>query len=223
MARVIKHPDVRRTEMLDRALALFLRHGYDNVSVNDLIADAGFSKGAFYHWFPSKDALITALAERSAHNALAAVEDALAERGGNALDRLNALLQAGFEVKIRMGTPEHLAAMASLLQPDNAHLYGRIVAVEEDLFRPLLTRVISDGATEGTFDTFDPEGVGDMIQGLAARTNSNVLNSTASSGYPMAVSTSSPAPRSRRSSRRRREIIEALAYTAKSTRTAQRR
>jgi AcrR family transcriptional regulator len=161
--------------MLDRALALFLRHGYDNVSLNDLIANAGFSKGAFYHWFPSKDALITALAERSAHDALTAVEDALAQRGGNALDRLNALLQAGFEVKMRMGTPEHLAAMASLLQPDNAHLYGRIVAVGEDLFRPLLTRVISDGAAEGTFDTFDPEGVGDMIQGLAARTNSNVL------------------------------------------------
>jgi hypothetical protein len=44
------------------------------------------------------------------------------------------------------------------------------------LFRPLLTRVISDGVAEGIFDTIDPEGVGDMIQALAARTNSKILD-----------------------------------------------
>ncbi|HME47722.1 TetR/AcrR family transcriptional regulator [Mycobacterium sp.] len=176
MPRVIKHPDVRRGEMLDRALALFLQHGYDNVSLNDLIADAGVSKGAFYHWFPSKEALIAALVERSVREGLAAIEDALAQCRGDALDRLNALLQAGFDVKVRMGTPKQLAAMVSLLRPDNAHLYGRIVTIGEDLYRPLLTQVISDGVAERIFDTFDPEGVGDMIQGLAARTNSKILD-----------------------------------------------
>jgi TetR/AcrR family transcriptional regulator, cholesterol catabolism regulator len=175
LPRVIKHPDVRRAEMLDRALALFVQRGYDNVSLNDLIADAGVSKGAFYHWFPSKDALITSLAERSAREQLAAVESALGQCTGNALNRLNTVLRAGLDVKMRMGTPEHLAAMVSLLAPENAHLFGRIVRAGEDSFRPLLTKVISDGVAEGIFDTFDPEGVGDMIQALAARTNSKIL------------------------------------------------
>jgi TetR/AcrR family transcriptional regulator, cholesterol catabolism regulator len=176
MPRVIKHPDVRRAELLDHALALFLQHGYDNVSLNDLIADAGVSKGAFYHWFPSKDALVSALAERSAHDQVAAVENAVSGLRYNALDRLNAMLKAGFDVKISAGAPEHLAAMATLLRTENAHLYRRIVAVSEDLFRPLLTRVISDGVAEGVFNTFDPEGVADMIQSLAASTNQKVLD-----------------------------------------------
>ncbi len=175
MPRVIKHPDIRRAELLDRASALFVQHGYDNVSLNDLIADAGVSKGAFYHWFPSKDKLITALAERSARDQFAAIEEAVAQCGGTALDRLNALLRAGFDVKMRMGAPEHLAAMVSLLRPENAHLYGRIVAVGEDLVRPLLARVISDGVREGVFHTFDAEGVADMILGLSARINANVV------------------------------------------------
>ncbi|MGZ4529390.1 MAG: TetR/AcrR family transcriptional regulator [Mycobacterium sp.] len=175
MPRVVKHPDIRRAELLDRAVALFLRDGYDNVSLNDLIADAGVSKGAFYHWFPSKDALITALAGRSAREGFAGVEDAVAACGGDALARLNAALGAGFDVKMKMGVPEHLAAMASLLRPDNAHLYGRILAVDEALVRPLLTRLIDDGVAEGVFDTFDPEGVADMIYGLAARTNSAII------------------------------------------------
>ena len=175
MPRGVKHPDIRRAELLDRAAGLFLRHGYDNVSLNDLIADAGVSKGAFYHWFPSKDALITALAERSAREAFAGVEDAVTACGGDALARLNAAMRAGFDVKMKMDGPEQLAAMVSLLRPDNAHLYGRIVAGEEALFGPLLTRLISDGVAEGVFDTFDPEGVADMIYGLAARTSSNIL------------------------------------------------
>jgi TetR/AcrR family transcriptional regulator, cholesterol catabolism regulator len=175
MPRVVKHPDIRRAELLERAAGLFLRDGYDNVSLNDLIADAGVSKGAFYHWFPSKDALIAALAERSAQEAFAGVEDAVAACGGDALTRLNAALRAGFDVNMKMGGPEQLAAMVSLLRPDNAHLYGRILAVEQALFRPLLTRLISDGVAEGVFDTFDPEGVADMIYGLAARTNSNIV------------------------------------------------
>jgi AcrR family transcriptional regulator len=175
MPRVIKHPDIRRAELLDRATALFVQRGYDNVSLNDLIADAGVSKGAFYHWFPSKDELITALAGRSARDQFAAVEDAADRCRGNALDRLNAVLQAGFDVKMRMGTPEQLAAIVSLLRPENAHLYGQIVAASEDLVRPLLTRVISDGVREGVFRTFDAEGVADMILGLSARVNANVV------------------------------------------------
>jgi AcrR family transcriptional regulator len=175
MPRVVKHPDIRRAELLDRAAGLFVRDGYDNVSLNDLIADAGVSKGAFYHWFPSKDALITALAERSARETFAVAEDAIAASGGDALARLNATLRAGFDVNMQTGGPEQLAAMVSLLRPDNAHLYARILAVEQELFLPLLTRLISAGVAEGVFDTFDPEGVADMIYGLAARTNSNVV------------------------------------------------
>ena len=175
MPRVIKHPDIRRAEILDRALALFLQHGYDNISLNDLIANAGISKGAFYHWFPSKDALIAALAERSACQALAAVEDALAECPGSALDRLNTVLRSGIDANMKSGGPEQLAATVSVLGPDNAHLYGRIVSVEEALYRPLLTQLIAEGVEEGIFDTFDPEGVADMIYGLAARTNSKIV------------------------------------------------
>ncbi len=35
--------------------------------------------------------------------------------------------------------------------------------------------MISEGIDEGVFDTFDAEGVADMILGLAARVNANVV------------------------------------------------
>lgn len=175
MPRVVKHPDQRRAEILDLAMEAFLRSGYDNVSLNEIISNAGVSKGAFYHWFASKEALITALAERNAQRGYKLVEDAVHRCTGDALERLNTLLEAGFDVKVQMGVPGLLVAMTSLLRPENAYLYDRIVAISQELFRPLLTEVISDGVHDGVFNTFDPEGVGDMLQTLAASTNTMLL------------------------------------------------
>jgi len=96
--------------------------------------------------------------------------------GKNALERLNAGLAASYQVKMAMGAPEQIAAMTSLLKPENRALFGRIVAIWEDLFRPVLTEVIAQGVREGVFDTFDPEGVGDMIQGFAASMQTNLVD-----------------------------------------------
>ncbi|MGB6205476.1 TetR/AcrR family transcriptional regulator [Mycobacterium sp.] len=180
MTRVVKPKNVRQAEVLDRALALFLERGYENVRLNDLLAVAGTSKGAFYHYFPSKEALVTALAQRSAAEAFDALRPVFAQPGKNALERLNAGLAASYRVKMAMGAPEQIGATTSMLKPENQALFQRIVTIWEDLFRPVLTEVITEGVREGVFDTFDPEGVGDMIQGFAASMQTNlvkVLNS----------------------------------------------
>ncbi|PVB32386.1 TetR/AcrR family transcriptional regulator [Mycobacteroides abscessus] len=168
MPRVVKHPELRRTELLDLAMTLFLERGYERVSLNDLIATSGMSKGAFYHYFSSKEALVSALAVRSADQAFEALRPVFEAQGRGALERLNSGLRAGYEVKMALGAPESIGAMASMMRPENQSLLRRISAIWEDRFRPVLTEVIAQGVAEGVFDTFDPEGVGDMIQGLAA-------------------------------------------------------
>lgn len=170
MPRVVKHPELRRTELLDLAMTLFLERGYERVSLNDLIATSGMSKGAFYHYFSSKEALVSALAARSADQAFEALRPVFEAQGRGALERLNSGLRAGYEVKMALGAPESIGAMASMMRPENQSLLRRISAIWEDRFRPVLTEVIAQGVAEGVFDTFDPEGVGDMIQGLAAAT-----------------------------------------------------
>jgi AcrR family transcriptional regulator len=52
-----------RTHILEAALRRFANHGYNAASVDEICADAGVSKGAFYHHFPSKLAIFLALLE----------------------------------------------------------------------------------------------------------------------------------------------------------------
>jgi AcrR family transcriptional regulator len=52
-----------REELLSAALRAFARRGYREASVDDIAADAGYSKGALYWHFSGKEELLTALLE----------------------------------------------------------------------------------------------------------------------------------------------------------------
>jgi len=49
-----EHKQKTRQRILDSASRLFPRKGYDAVSIDDLMEDAGLTRGAFYHHFGDK-------------------------------------------------------------------------------------------------------------------------------------------------------------------------
>ncbi|AZO29884.1 MULTISPECIES: TetR/AcrR family transcriptional regulator [Mesorhizobium] len=179
MPRVIKHPELRREELLDQAQALFLTHGYDKASLNDVIAAAGISKGAFYHYFPSKEALLEALAERFAKQALAGVQDILADPALDPLGRLNALLAKSRQAKIETAA-EAWALFETLFRPENLVLFHRINLAASASFSPLLVEIIRQGVKDGTFRTFDPEGVADIVMQFGMATHDVIAKAFAS-------------------------------------------
>ena len=60
--------ETRRGQLLDIALALFAERGVENVSIKDLAAEAQVAPGLIYHYFASKDDLLTAVLQK--HNPL---------------------------------------------------------------------------------------------------------------------------------------------------------
>ncbi|OCW56868.1 TetR/AcrR family transcriptional regulator [Hoeflea olei] len=54
----------RVTEILDKVKSVFALNGFDGASMQDLAQAAQMSVGNFYRYFPSKDAIITALVRR---------------------------------------------------------------------------------------------------------------------------------------------------------------
>jgi AcrR family transcriptional regulator len=73
-----------RARVLDAAVELFARQGYDATSVAEVIGLAGVAKGGFYHHFPSKEALLYEVYGDLITRQLAAMDAILARQLGPA-------------------------------------------------------------------------------------------------------------------------------------------
>jgi len=148
--RVLKAPAVRRGELIDCAQRLFLSRGYEATTINDVIMATGLSKGAFYHHFRSKEDLLEAIAARFAQQSLAVVESLGANGARNGVESLNLLLAMGSEWKLEHIT-ELRAMFTTLLKPENAMLYHRIVDAVYAVMTPALAAIIEQGQRDGVF------------------------------------------------------------------------
>jgi AcrR family transcriptional regulator len=164
--RVLKAPAVRRAELIDCAQRLFLTRGYERTTVNDVIAAAGLSKGAFYHHFRSKEDMLEAIADRFAHESLGFTRALQADPALNALQRLNRLLSLGRDWK-REHMAELRAMFTTLLYPENAVLYHRIVGAVSAVLSPALAGIIAQGVADGVFDVGDPGLAAEILLGLS--------------------------------------------------------
>lgn len=78
-----------RAQLLEAAARVFLRRGFFAASVDEVAAEAGFSKGAVYAHFESKDDLFLAVVEERIHQRVLAISglvDAGGEVGAQALE-----------------------------------------------------------------------------------------------------------------------------------------
>ncbi len=77
-----------RHVLLDAALELIREKGYASTSVDELCVQAGVSKGAFFHHFPSKEALAVAAANHWSQITGALFEAAPYHKHADPLDRV---------------------------------------------------------------------------------------------------------------------------------------
>jgi AcrR family transcriptional regulator len=66
-----------RERLLESAKTLFSQKGYYATSVEDIVASAGLSKGAFYFYFKSKEELFKSLVEEMHLNIVKRLENFL--------------------------------------------------------------------------------------------------------------------------------------------------
>ena len=82
--------------ILDAAVRLFSKHGFDGVSMRTIAQEAGVSKSNIYHHFRSKEELYLAIMQTSAAR-LSELVDTLAEGGGSFEQRLRDFARAHLE------------------------------------------------------------------------------------------------------------------------------
>jgi AcrR family transcriptional regulator len=165
MSRTIKEPDLRRAEIVDAAQTLIYTKGYEQMAIQDILDQLQISKGAFYHYFDSKQALLDALVERMQADAEAVMGPISADPSLPALEKINRLfLTAG---RWKLAQKDYLLAMLKIWYADqNAIVRQKIQARLLKETGSLITSVILQGVREGVFTSTYPEWIGTIALGL---------------------------------------------------------
>ncbi len=122
----------KRRQILAGARKVFLKHGFDAASMNDIARVAGVSKGTLYVYFENKERLFTALMhdERSAQNFAADPADH---------DVAAVLTRLGREFVTFLSAPHVIRAKRSVMA-----IIGRMPDVAADFYRDGPTLCVAD-------------------------------------------------------------------------------
>ena len=157
----------RRDAFLDVAQALIMGRGYDRFSIQDILDAAGASKGAFYHYFDSKDALLDAVVVRMADQAMTRVQPSLDDRSLTASQKLQAVFGGIAEFKAER-SELILGFMRVWGSDDNAVVRERLRRLTSHRQLRLLQAIVQQGIVEGSFTSRYPDHLARVLVGFMA-------------------------------------------------------
>ena len=62
--RDVKEPEIRRAEIMDAAMMLFMEKGYTNTTTQDIVDKVNISRGLLYYHFKNKEDILYCLIEQ---------------------------------------------------------------------------------------------------------------------------------------------------------------
>ena len=155
----------RRDEFIDAGQRLIQTRGYEQFSIEDLLADVGASKGAFYHYFDSKQALLEAIVDRLVDTALLSVGAVVDDERLTAIEKFRGYFRTIASIK-----SEQMEFLLALLRvwysDDNAIVREKLRREQVARVTPHVAAIIRQGVAEGTFTLTDPDQMARVVLAL---------------------------------------------------------
>ncbi len=162
--------DVRREQILDAATTLFVEHGYENTTVDEIAKQAGLSKGAIYWYFKSKLEILFALTDRYIHDEqMDVVQMAQNDYGAETLYKVHSELY-----RTKMTNPERdqvfcqLNSLASRFPEIGGKLAGYLRDWDQ-IVSTLIQEAVQDGKFRSTNPLYVSQAISAMYNGLFTR------------------------------------------------------
>ena len=152
----------RKQEILEAALSLFERIGYENTTVQNILDEVGIGKGTFYHHFSSREEVLDNIVDENIESVQRILEAVAEDTSLTAIEKLRKLIVSVQNYRNR-NTARRFALIRILMREENhtlAYKYTERV-VEQTL--DLYTKVIAQGNEESIFDAPYPRKTAEMI------------------------------------------------------------
>jgi AcrR family transcriptional regulator len=153
-----RRSDDRMQALLDAALDVFARDGYRTATIDHVAEAAGVTKGAVYHYFDTKEALLLRVIERSHALAFGRAEEALRDGSLPASTRIRLLVRKVFSER-SAGSDRLLGLLVRSVAHEVPRAHERWLREGPARLWTLLGRLVEEGKARGEFR---PDADGDV-------------------------------------------------------------
>ena len=164
MPRMVNEQEyaARRNEILDAAQRFIYTKGYGQMTIQDILGTLHISKGAFYHYFDSKQAVMEALTERMFVEVQAFIAPLLADATLPALEKFRRFFESLSRWKMEQKSFV-LGLLNTWYADDNALLRYKVQANMFERVALMLSEIIAQGVREGVMDVSNPQQAGQVV------------------------------------------------------------
>ncbi|MCL5107984.1 MAG: TetR/AcrR family transcriptional regulator [Chloroflexi bacterium] len=155
----------KRNEILSAARRLVMTKGYEQMTIQDILDELHISKGAFYHYFGSKQALLEALVEGMLEEIKPVLAPVIADPNLSALEKLRRYFDTAVRWK-RARKDFLIDLMRVWYADDNAIVREKLLVASSEWVAPQLAAIIRQGIGEGVLAPAQPERVGEVAWAL---------------------------------------------------------
>ena len=154
-----KHPEQTVTRILDTASALFFQKGYDKTTLQDIIDATKLSKGAIYHHFASKEAILIAVVDRMGDFNSAVLAQVRDKKGLTGAEKLREM----FRISLTLSFQGKILHMLPFLIENPKFMALQMQSILGEAAPNYILPILREGIADGSIRTDHPEQLSEVL------------------------------------------------------------
>jgi len=171
--RDVKNPEIRRAEIMDAAMLLFMEKGYANTTTQDIVDKVNISRGLLYYHFKNKEDILYCLVERYSEKLLRDIHVIVNDDDKTAIEKIRAFIDA------TVISTDNVSAEGTELQKtvdleENRYMLDKLSHKLIEKLTIYFERIINQGISEKVFSVKYPSETAEFLMTAYVFVSNNI-------------------------------------------------
>ena len=171
--RDVKDPEIRRAEIMDATMLLFMEKGYTNTTTQDIVDKVNISRGLLYYHFKNKEDILYCLVERYSEKLLRDIHVIVYDEDKTAIEKIRAFIDA------TIISTDNVSAEGTELQKtvdleENRYMLDKLSHKLIEKLTIYFERIINQGISEKVFSVKYPSETAEFLMTAYVFVSNNI-------------------------------------------------
>ena len=171
--RDVKEPEMRRAEIINAAMLLFMEKGYLNTTTQDIVDKVNISRGLLYYHFKNKEDILYCLVEQYSDKLLRRIHLIAYDEEKNAIEKIRAFIDETI-ISSESVTDEESELQKTVDLEENRYMIDKLSHKLIEKLTIYFERIINQGISEKTLFVKYPSETAEFLMTAYVFVSNNI-------------------------------------------------